>query len=214
MHLLRPRSAAAPGISIGGSRHTRFSHLPVHRGPPPLTRRGSATHPQQHLQPRRIGSAADLLRIPAAAGRAGAVPRSNPADAEAATPLTLVRGRRPGWSRGGADAGRRCAARHHRRRQRRSTLIRARPPAGRRRRSESAPPPTCSASRRPARTGLAAGPIAGREPLPCPGGADAGTRCAARHHERRRPRPMASLLPTAVFHRRRNLGVPRLADNS
>ena len=54
---------------------------------------------------------ADRLRVPAAAaGRAGAVQRSNRSAAETAALLALMQGRRPGRSRGGSGC-RRGAAR-------------------------------------------------------------------------------------------------------
>jgi hypothetical protein len=52
----------------------------------------------------RIGT--DLLPVPAtAADQAGAAPRLNPAGAEAATHLALMRGRRPGRSQDGSGCG-------------------------------------------------------------------------------------------------------------
>ena len=69
-----------------------------------------SAHPRPHAGPvavpLRIGAVAELLPVPsAAADRAGAVPRPNRSAAETATLLALMRGRRPGRSRGGIGGG-------------------------------------------------------------------------------------------------------------
>jgi len=81
---------------------------PLARSPPPRAPdppRPPAAHPRPPAGPvpllLRIGAAAaDLLRVPAAA----AVSRPAPAGTETAALLALMRGRRPGRSRGGSGA--------------------------------------------------------------------------------------------------------------
>src|SRR4051794_27617910 len=58
-----------------------------------------------------IGTAADLLRVPAAAADlAGTVPRSDRCAAETAALLAPAQGRRPGRARGGSSCGLRDGA--------------------------------------------------------------------------------------------------------